>query len=97
MAIHHLVWLKRKETASEKQIEVLLSQIRELDKLDGVLSITTGSNFTDRANGFTHAVTVSLRDKDALEDYLVSPEHQALGGTIRQFCELMALDYDDAS
>ncbi len=97
MAIQHLVWLKQKETASEEEIELLLSQIRELDALDGVISITAGSNFTDRANGFTHAVTVTLRDKDALEYYLTSPEHQALGSTIRELCELMALDYDDSA
>ena len=97
MAIQHLVWLKQKEKASKEEIELLLSQIRELGKLNGVLSITAGSNFTDRANGFTHAVTVTLRDKDALEYYLTSPEHQALGGKIRQLCELMALDYEDTA
>ena len=95
MAIQHLVWLKQKEHTSDAEINILLSEIRNLERLDGVLSITAGTNFTNRSNGYTHGVVVSLKDRPALKSYLSSSEHQELGKTIRNLCELMALDYDD--
>ena len=96
MAIQHLVWLKQKQHVSDEEMSDLLDKIRQLSSLDGVLSITAGSNFTDRANGFTHGVSVILESKSALESYISSPEHQTLGGSIRSLCDLLALDYDDA-
>ena len=95
MAIQHLVWLKQKQHVSNEEMSDLLNKIRQLSSLDGVVSITAGTNFTDRANGYTHGVSVALESKSALESYLSSPEHQALGGSIRALCDLLALDYDD--
>ena len=95
MAIQHLVWLKQKQHVTDEEMSDLLNKIRQLSSLDGVLSITAGSNFTDRANGFTHGVCVEVESKSALESYISSPEHQALGGSIRALCDLLALDYDD--
>ena len=94
MAIQHLVWLKQKQHVSDEEMSDLLSKIRQLSSLDGVVSITAGTNFTDRANGYTHGVSVVLESQSALESYLSSPDHQALGGSIQALCDLLALDYD---
>ena len=96
MAIQHLVWLKQKQHVTDEDMANLLYKIRQLSSLKGVISITAGANFTNRANGFTHGVSVVLESRSALESYISSPEHQTLGGTIRDLCELLALDYDDA-
>ena len=96
MAIQHLVWLKQKQHVTDEEMSDLLKKIRQLSSLEGVLSITAGTNFTDRANGYTHGVSVTLDSRSALESYISSPEHQALGDSIRALCDLLALDYDDS-
>ena len=97
MSIQHLVWLKQKESTSIEDMSSLLEQVRRLDMLDGVVSISAGKNFTDRANGFTHGIIVTLNDQEALDNYINSEAHQILGPRLRELCDLLALDFDDSS
>jgi hypothetical protein len=49
---------------------------------------------TDRANGATHGVLVTLERADDLPSYLNHPDHQAVGAVLREHCEVLALDYE---
>ena len=49
---------------------------------------------TDRANGATHGVLVTLERADDLPAYLNHPDHQAVGAVLREHCEVLALDYE---
>ena len=94
MALEHMVWLTPKAGVSEDKMEDILASIRALTHLPGVLAISAGRNVTDRANGATHGVLVTLNAAEDLPSYLNHPDHQAVGGVLREHCEVLALDYE---
>jgi len=94
MALEHMVWLTPKTGVGEDKMEEILASIRALTHIPGVLSISAGQNITDRANGSTHGVLVTLGRADDLPAYLNHPDHQAVGVVLREHCEVLALDYE---
>ena len=94
MALEHMVWLTPKAGVSEEKMEEILQSIRVLTHLPGVVAISAGKNITDRANGATHGVLVTLESPECLPQYLNHADHQAVGVTLREYCEVLALDYE---
>ena len=94
MALEHMVWRTPKAgVGNDKMVEILMS-IRALTHISGVLAISAGQNTTDRANGATHGVLVTLETAGDLPAYLNHPDHQAVGAVLREHCEVLALDYE---
>ena len=94
MVLEHMVWLTPKAGVSDDRMEEILASIRALTHIPGVLAISAGQNITDRANGATHGVLVTLETADDLSAYLNHPDHQAGGVVLREHCEVLALDYE---
>ncbi|MBA4694109.1 MAG: Dabb family protein [Congregibacter sp.] len=94
MALEHMVWLTPKAGVSLEQIDTILSSVRALDHIPGVRAISAGRNVTDRANGATHALLVTLDSADDLPGYLSHPDHQVVGAVLREHCGVLALDYE---
>lgn len=94
MILEHMVWLTPKAGVSEVQMEEILASIRALTHVPGVLAISAGKNITDRANGARYGVLVTLENSAALPGYLNHPDHQAVGVSLREHCEVLALDYE---
>ena len=94
MALEHMVWLTPKAGVSDDKMAEILASISALTHIPGVLSISAGQNVTDRANGATHGVLVTLERADDLPAYLNHPDHQAAGVVLREHCEVLALDYE---
>ena len=94
MAIEHMVWLTPKTGVGDAKMEEILASIRALTHVPGVMAISAGGNITDRANGATHGVLVTLESADDLSGYLGHPDHQAVGAVLREHCEVLALDYE---
>jgi len=94
MALEHMVWLTPKMGVSEKKMEEIIQSIRSLTHLPGVITISVGKNITDRANGATHGVLVTLESAEYLPQYLNHSDHQAVGVVLREHCEVLALDYE---
>ena len=94
MALEHMVWLTPKAGVSDDKMAEILASIRALTHIPGVLAISAGQNITDRANGATHAVLVTLEQAADLPAYLNHPDHQAVGAVLREHCEVLALDYE---
>ena len=75
--IQHIVLLKWTENATQEAIDTIMAELMGLkDKIPGIVDVTSGKNFTDRAKGFTHGLIFSFKDRAALEGYLPHPEHQ---------------------
>lgn len=75
--VEHLVILKLKSNATEVQVNDFFKYAQELkNKIEGVVDLSVGKNFTDRSQGYTHGVCVRFRDRAALEHYLPHPDHQ---------------------
>ena len=94
MALEHMVWLTPKARVGHEKMEEILASIRALTHIPGVLAISAGQNVTDRANGATHGVLVTLERADDLPVYLNHPDHKAVGEVLREHCEVLALDYE---
>jgi len=95
MAVNHLVWLKFGADVPAERVQAHLNALQDLrSQLPGVVDLTLGANFTERANGFTHGLVVTLRDKAALAGYAVHPRHVEVATALRKDAEILALDYE---
>ncbi|MFM7784686.1 MAG: Dabb family protein [Gammaproteobacteria bacterium] len=96
MAVHHMVWVRFRPEVPESRIAAIEASLRQLPgRVPGMQSMTMGRNFTDRANGCTHGISVILDDRAALEHYAVDPFHVDVAGALRESCDvLMAVDYE---
>ncbi|MFZ9061059.1 MAG: Dabb family protein [Steroidobacteraceae bacterium] len=96
MRVNHLVIIKFKEGVTETRIATHLAALASLRAKmpELIVDLSLGRNFTDRAQGYTHAVTVTLSSKEALPAYLQHPEHQAVAAGLREDAEYLVLDYE---
>ena len=95
MPVQHMVWIKFHEQVTDARKAEHLAGLESLvEKIPGILHLSVGKNFTDRAQGFTHGLLVTLESKQALEIYAPHPEHVAVAGPLREDTVLMAMDYE---
>jgi hypothetical protein len=95
--IEHIVLFRWTETASEEAKKNVMTELRQLKgKIPGLVDLSCGTNFCDRAKGYTHGLVVRFTDRAALETYGPHPEHQRVVQTfiapIR--ADILALDYE---
>ena len=75
--IMHIVLFQFKPDAAPEAVQTVMDELRALkDKIPGILDISCGVNFSDRAKNFTHGLVVRFTDRAALEVYGPHPEHQ---------------------
>lgn len=92
--VHH-VWFKFKADASAEAVKKVFDELLALKgKVPAILEISVGKNFTERAKGFTHGLTVIVPNGQ-LAAYADHPEHQRV---LKDFIlpikeDVMALDY----
>jgi hypothetical protein len=97
--IEHIALFKVRPDAGPDEIDEMLRRLRALkEEVPGVLDLTCGANFCERAQGFTHGLVVRFPDRAALDAYQAHPKHQAaLTEAIRPTVEaggILALDYE---
>jgi hypothetical protein len=80
-AINHVVLFKF--AASPEKIQAFYQGAQSLSNIEGVISVTAGEHnsqwyngYSDRSNGFTHCLTVVVKDAAALEHYTNSDFHE---------------------
>ncbi len=90
-----MVWMKFHAAVSDERIAEHLAALRSLPADVAVIrSLNCGANFTDRADGYTHGLSVVLDDRAALGVYADHPRHVEVATALRADAELMALDYE---
>jgi hypothetical protein len=95
MAVNHMVWLRFRPDVPAERIAAHLEALRGLaGRVPGVRGVTVGANFTDRAQGYTHGLSVILDDRAALSAYAVHPAHVEVATGLRRDAEVLALDYE---
>ncbi|MEO0997525.1 MAG: Dabb family protein [Pseudomonadota bacterium] len=95
MAVHHMVWMKFHAGVGDKRIDEHLTALRSLPAdVPGIRGLNCGVNFTDRAGGYTHGLSVVLDDREALGVYAEHPRHVEVATALRADADLMALDYE---
>ena len=95
MSLQHIVWLKKKDDCSQQQMQVLLEEVCSLTNvISQIQSINSGTNITDRADGYTHGIIVTVADQQALEAYISHPAHVAIGKKLIKNADILAMDYE---
>ena len=96
MAVEHFVAFKFKDNVSPERRAEHMAGLRGLkEKVPGILSLSCGENFSQRAQGFHIGLIVTLEDRAALKVYADHPEHVAVGKPLIADCQdVLALDYE---
>lgn len=95
MAVEHMVWIRFHEGVAAGRIAEHLAGLAGLKgKVPGVIDVKVGENFTDRADGCTHGLLVTLEDRAALEAYGPHPEHAKVAGPLKEDADLLAMDIE---
>ena len=93
--VEHMVWIRFKAGVSEARQREHLDALRSLEgRVPGISRLAVGENFTDRAQGYTHGLLVTLESREALKTYADHPEHVAVAQPLREDAELMAMDIE---
>src|SRR5215831_2920047 len=95
--IEHIVLFRWSAEASQEAIDSAVAELSKLKgKIPGIVDLSCGANFSDRAKGYTHGLVVRFTDRATLEAYGPHPEHQRvvqnLINPIR--ADTLALDYE---
>ena len=97
MTVEHLVLFRWQPEATTAQIAAAVTALRSLANcVPGILQLSCGENFTERAKGFQHGLVVRFGDRAALDAYQAHPEHQAVVKQHIQpiLADILALDYE---
>jgi len=95
--IEHIVLFRWTDAASESAKENVMTELRKLKgKIPGILDLSCGTNFSDRAKGYTHGLVVRFTDRAALESYGPHPKHQHVVQNLITpiAADILALDYE---
>lgn len=81
--ILHVALFAWKPEISKDEVDQILKSVCELkSKIDGIVEIYAGDNFSKWNDGFTHAVVVLAKNIEALESYREYPEHKIIAAKI---------------
>ncbi|MET3115624.1 hypothetical protein AAKU52_003375 [Pedobacter sp. CG_S7] len=93
----HIVLFKFKDGTTVAQIQSLKKEIqKQKGTIPGLIDISFGEDFMDRAKGYTHAEVAVFKDRKTLESFNASEYHQQLIIThIRPILgDILVLDYE---
>ena len=77
--VEHILLMRWTEQASQEAIDNALSELRGLKtKIAGIVDLSCGANFSERAKSYTHGLVIRFTDRAALEAYFPHPEHQRI-------------------
>lgn len=95
MPVNHVVLLKFNAGVPPERIDAHLRALATLrERVPGITALSVGANFSERSRGYTHALVVTLRDRDALAAYAPHPAHVEVAAPLRQDAELLVVDYE---
>ena len=76
-------------------MQVLLDEVCSLaNVISEIQSVNSGINITDRADGFSHGIIVTVADQRALQAYISHPAHAAVGKKLVKNADILAMDFE---
>ena len=94
--IIHIALFKWKAEIEDAEIKKALQDVRDLvKKVDGLVNIFCGENFSKWNEGYTHAVVVIAKTRKALDAYRKHPDHQDVALRIeRMEAKSLGVDFE---
>ena len=98
MTVQHIVMLEFNDEVDEETRMNSLKAVESLkDRIDGIEKIESGKDFSGRAGEFTHALIVTMRDKDVLGAYGPHPAHKEVQDLLHPVVKtLWVIDFEPA-
>ncbi|KKI89879.1 stress protein [Bacillus sp. SA1-12] len=95
----HIVTFKFNENITPEIEQELLKQLKDFKgKIPGILELTAGINMTEETEqiqGYTLGLRVTFESKQALNDYLPHPVHQAFVSSLSGIIDnVIVVDYE---
>jgi len=96
MTVKHVAWLRFNDGVTGERINSHMDACRAMaTRVPVVQSLECGASFTDRAEGFTHCIIVTLANRDALGLYLEHPDHVPVAeALVKDIAELRVMDVE---
>lgn len=83
MTVKHVVWMKFKDGVDAQRIGFHSRECQALvEKVPCLENLEFGTNYSDRADGLTHCIIVTVADRDALTEYLEHPVHKPVAAAL---------------
>ena len=95
--IEHIVLVKVKTGTPPEAVAAMQAGLKSLvGRVPGIVHLSVGANFSDRAKDFTHGLVVRFQDRAALDGYIPHPAHrEVVEKLIRPITEdVLAVDYE---
>ncbi len=95
--VEHVVLFKLTPDASPEQKQRMVAELKALkNRIDGIVDLTVGTNFSDRSQGYEIGLVVRFQDRAALDAYIPHPAHR---GCVDQFIspikeDVIVVDYE---
>jgi stress responsive alpha/beta barrel protein len=90
----HIVCFKYHADTSESAREDHRSQLRELEDIEGIITLTVGEDVVHSARSYDTALVVVFRDRLALDAYQKNPRHVPVAQFGVTLCEsIVAVDF----
>lgn len=95
--VTHIALFAWKDGVKPEEIQRVLDDVKALKgKVEGVIDIRCGQNFSRWAEGFTHAVIVHAKDKAGLDAYRNHPDHTDVAQRIEAMeSKSLGVDFED--
>ena len=97
--ITHIALFKWKNSVKKDEIDKALADVANLKtKISGIIDIRCGENFSKHSKGFTHAVVVTAKNRNALQTYREHPDHRTVAEKIDKMEEDgIGVDFETSS
>lgn len=95
--VEHIVLIKCAETTTAAQKQQLIDRtLRLKETIPGIVDIQQGLNFSTRNKGYDIGLTVRFENREALQNYLPHPDHQATIAYLQQIGveDTIIVDFD---
>jgi len=84
----HIALFKWRDDVAESEINGIMEEIEQLKgKIDEIVEIYCGKNFSKWSKGYTHAVIVMVENKEALDAYRNHPLHTPIAKKVEKLEE----------
>jgi hypothetical protein len=84
----HIALFKWRDDVLEEEIDYIMGEIQSLkEKITGIIELYCGKNLSKWSKGYTHAVIVKVKDKEALDAYRNHPAHIPIAKKVEELEE----------
>ena len=96
MTVQHIVMLEFNQDVSENEKIKALKAVETLKgTIKGIDNIQSGKDFSGRGGNYTHAIIVTMRDREVLASYGPHPAHKKIQEMLHPIvCNLGVIDFE---